>query len=194
MSPEFAPTLCFVDVETTGLDPRCHDIWEIAIVRRRPGVPDDEFVFQFVTDIEGADPEALKIGRFHERYLLGDRTWGGGRIEDGVMAERLRKADILLEVQDLLRGAYLVGAVPSFDASMLTSTLRRMEFKTTWHHRLICVETMTAAVLGWPVPRGLARSAEALGLTVDPEQAHTALGDARLARDVYDAVLRRADQ
>jgi DNA polymerase III epsilon subunit-like protein len=189
-----APTLCFVDVESTGLDPRRHDVWEIAIIRRTHEMPDEEHVFQLTpeTDPEWADEEALKISRFAERFLIpSDAQYDAVRVEDGKPTERMRQTEVWMEVQDLLRGAHMVGAVPSFDAAMLTAMLQRVAFKTTWHHRLICVETMAATVLGWPVPQGLGKSAEALGLNVDSDTAHTALGDARLALAVYDAVQGR---
>mgnify|MGYP001565847385 CR=1 FL=1 len=172
------------------MDPRVHDVWEIAIIARSPGVPDSEFVWQLSPDVEAADPEALEIGRFHQRRLApSEGRYDAVRIEDGKPTERMRHTEVLMEVQDLLRGAHMVGAVPSFDAVMLTAMLQRCALKTTWHHRLVCVETMAAAVLGWRVPQGLSKTAEALGLTVDPDAAHTALGDARLARDVYDMVM-----
>lgn len=36
--------LAFVDTETTGLDPDRHEIWEVALIVRRPTVLGDETV------------------------------------------------------------------------------------------------------------------------------------------------------
>lgn len=90
-------TLCFVDCETTGLDPDRHEIWEVAVILRgrtdpltrellehlardvEPGsaaaeVPvlledpgDEMFVWQLPVDLARADPIALNIGGFVER-------------------------------------------------------------------------------------------------------------------------------
>lgn len=192
-TPEQPPILCFVDTETTGLDPAKHDVWEVAIIRRTPA-GDTEHHFQITadTDPDWADPKALEISRFHERSLvsngIGDPD--AARIVDGKVVEWIsHSSKVWWEVQDLLRDAYLVGAVPSFDAVMVGAMLGRCGLKKVWHHRLICVETMAATLLGWDVPRGLGKSAEALGLTAEPAQAHTALGDARLAKAVYDTVI-----
>lgn len=55
-----------------------------------------------------------------------------------------------------------------------------------WSHRLRCVETLTAGHLGREIG-GLSDCAAALG--IDTPAAHTALGDARTARAIWDAIL-----
>lgn len=55
--------LAFVDTETTGLDPDFHEIWEVGLI-----VNDEERLWQLPVDLKRADPKALEIGRFHERY------------------------------------------------------------------------------------------------------------------------------
>ena len=62
--------LCFIDTETTSLR---HDrrAWEIAVITREPGKPDQEkswFVASEDLDLGNADLMSLKIGRFHERH------------------------------------------------------------------------------------------------------------------------------
>ena len=54
--------LAFVDVETTGLDPLLHEIWEVALV-----VEHRTYVWQLPVDLGRADARALALGRFHER-------------------------------------------------------------------------------------------------------------------------------
>jgi hypothetical protein len=56
-------SLAFIDTETTGLDPDRHEIWEIALI-----VDDQEYQWFLPVDLGKADPIALNIGRFHERY------------------------------------------------------------------------------------------------------------------------------
>lgn len=65
--------LAFVDTETLGLDPRFHPVWEIAVVTDDGG-PDTEVSVESwqvqvpPAVIARADPEALSINGFHDRY------------------------------------------------------------------------------------------------------------------------------
>lgn len=165
--------IVFVDIETTGLDVDRHEIWDIALIVRDER-DDTAFAWQLAVDLTEADPAALRVNRFYEREA---------KVSD--------PQDVAIEVAVHTAGAYLVGAVPSFDALFLDRFLRRNGQCPAWHHRLICVESMALPVIGSPVPLGLGKVAERLGLTVDPSVAHTALGDAMLARDVYDNALKR---
>lgn len=180
--------LVFLDTETVGLDPRKHHPWEIAAIIREPGLPDEEIVWQLRGDLTEADEKSLEVCRYSERFAVPD-GFDACRIEADGRHWRLARHELWLEVQAVLRGAHMVGAVPSFDAAMLTAQFQKHDFRLTWHHRLICVENMAAGLLGWPVPRGLGKTAEALRISVDPDGVHTALADARVTRDVYDAVL-----
>lgn len=179
--------LVFVDTETTGLDPREHQVWEIALILRNElGMPDDEHVWQIRPDLDRADPVALEKSRFHERFLVPDSHNAVKVMKDGGLW-KMPIHEALFDIQDILRDSYMVGAVPSFDDAFLKALLRT--FRIQWKHRLICVETLVAGALKQPVPLGLRKAAEAMGVKVDGDVLHTALGDARLARDVYDAVM-----
>jgi len=191
-SPETAGPIvekrCFIDVESTGLDPRVHRPWEIAIILREAGMPDEEHVFQLRPDLSAADPESLKIGRFEERFAVPDgvdATWA----TNGDGTWRLQRHEALWEIQSLLADAYLIAAVPSFDDSMLKALMRDHDRRIRWRYRLICVETLVCGALARPVPYGLKDAADAMGVKYDVDELHTALGDARLAKAVYDAVM-----
>ncbi|QCX81176.1 Exonuclease [Streptomyces sp. YIM 121038] len=191
-----APSLVFVDTETTGLDPFMHDAWEYALIVRRDG-HDTEYTFRIRPDLEHADPKALEINRFHKRTSDEDWSWD----DPHAAATRIYR---------LLDGAVLVGSNPSFDANM-TSGLLALYYENTqpWHYRTIDIATLAAgfrygqAASGayggdfafradYPqVPFKSYELSRAVG--VEPpakEVAHTALGDAAWARDVYDAVTR----
>lgn len=191
MTPE--PTLCFVDCESTGLSPhRGHTPWELAVIVRRPGVgEDDEYLWQIRPDLAAADPEALEMNGFQSRFCVPDGCDAVRVMDDGGLW-KLPLHEALFDIQVVLHDAYLVGAVPSFDAAMLSSLLVAHDRRIPWRHRLVCVETLAAAVLGEPVPQGLRHAATALDVDVDEAGRHTAMGDARAARDVYDAVMARA--
>lgn len=190
--------LAFVDTETTGLDPFLHDPWEIAVVLRVDG-HDEEHVYRVEPDLTNADPEALRINRFHER--TSDPTWKWDERETA--ARRLHA---------LLDGAVLIGSNPSFDAEMIGNVLGRYFGQPRpWHYRSIDVVTLAAGSLygraaertrqdcdatwyskvaravGWPW------KSHNVSLHVQieppaPEVRHTALADARWTRDMFDAV------
>lgn len=209
----------FTDCETTSLryDRRA---WEIAVIIREPGKPDDEHVW-FVQaddlDLGNADLMSLKIGGFHERHPDCMGVVGGGI---PVLAER----QAMLRLERLTRGAHLVGAVPNFDADVYANRMREHGICPSWHYHLQDVETLAVGWLngrrsrqneivdGWPLENdgeqapGLVRwnspgpwdvplpwksdeLSRLCGVEPPGEDArHTALGDTRWARDLYDAI------
>lgn len=190
--------LAFVDTETTGLDPFLHDAWEIAVILRSDG-RDEEHVYRIRPDLTNAEPKALEVNRYHERTTADDWQWD----DQQTAAQRL---------YGLLNGAVLVGSNPGFDAEMLTHLFGRYYANPRpWNYRPVDITTLAAGSLygraaewtrrdcnahwyskvsnavGWPWKSyEVSRHVE-----VEPpagNAAHTALGDARWARDVYDAV------
>jgi DNA polymerase III epsilon subunit-like protein len=195
-------TLAFVDCETTGLRPdHGHGIWELAVIIRRitanhaDGADaewEEEHVWQIRPDLNDADPEALNVNDFVRRFKVPpevDALWFP-EFQREPVPQGIREA--VRQIADLLDGAYLVGAVPAFDAMMLAHLLRSHGDEPRWRHRLVCVESLVAGAVGQRVPRGLQQAASAVGVWVDPEARHTAMGDTRVAREVYDAVMDRA--
>jgi DNA polymerase III epsilon subunit-like protein len=184
----------FIDSETTGLDPYRHVIWEFAAILRDSGFEDlrgdEEMVWQIrPTDAQlaDADPEALAISGFKERFKV--RTgWQAARIDPDGGAWNLTLNEAVFEIQEALCKRALIGANTGFDDAMLRGTLKRLHLRVRWHFRLVCVQNMAAGRLGLDLPQSLSKTAELLGVPSDPEVAHTALGDARLARDIYDTL------
>jgi len=201
--------IVFCDTETTSLRPD-RRAWEVGLIVREPGEDDREvswFVNDRDLDLANADVMSLKIGRFYERhpqYRL-DRESTGTDTETEYDALRL--------IEAITRGAHLVGAVPNFDADVLGARMRANGICPAWHYHLICVENLAAGwlnrhaavlenreatieeatrlrVLASPPWKSDDLSA-ALGVKVSAEDRHTALGDARFARAIYDAVTGR---
>ena len=90
----------------------------------------------------------------------------------------------------ITRGATIVGAVPNFDTEVLATRMRAHGICPSWHYHLVDVETLAAGALRKPPPWNFDELLGLYGLTYDEADRHTALGDARMARYLYDAVLR----
>lgn len=184
--------ICFVDTETTSLRPD-RRAWEIALILRDTEAGTDTeytwFIGQAELELGDADLGSLKIGRFHERHPESgpdapSDPWGpGNTFNEYYVAQKVEK---------LTRGAIVVGAVPNFDTEVLGDMLRRQGFCPAWHYHLVDVETLAAGALKQAPPWGFDALLAAYGLAYADEDRHTALGDARMVRDLYDAVLKQA--
>jgi len=199
--------LCFLDTETTSLRPD-RRAWEVGLIVRDPGGEDREFHWFVGTedlDLGNADPMSLKVGQFYERHP----DYAGV-----ITSDRVTEAYVLCRLEKWTRGAHLVGAVVSFDAELIAARMRAHWMCPSWHYHLVDVEALAA---GWlhrdaavkenrqsaleeaSRQRDLAvppwnsdELTAALGVKVPEGERHTALGDARWARAVYDAVTGRA--
>lgn len=163
--------LCFVDTETTGLDPRIHQPYEVSWWREDEALPS---TFWIEHTLEHADQQALNVGHYWERGASGAMV--GGRLSTA--GPRWLSA--------ALNGVTLVGSNPAFDAAMLT----RVIGAPVWHHRMIDVSNVAMVVFNTDRPLGLADCAAACrahGHDI-PEPDHTAEGDVRTTRAVHEAL------
>jgi DNA polymerase III epsilon subunit-like protein len=191
--------IVFLDTETTSLRPD-RRAWDIALIVREPGQPDTEhqwFIYTEQLDLANADPAALRVGRFYERHPEFQPDVHPADIDD------TSEFVVMHEVDHLTRGAHLVAAVPSFDADVLATRMRANGLLPGWHHHLIDVGTLATGCLAaegrWPgahvnaldaLPWSTTHLGELLGVpTPAAEDQHTALGDARYARDLFDAIM-----
>lgn len=179
--------LVFLDTETTSLR---HDrrAWEIALITRDTENGDLEhswFVDADDLDLGNADLNSLRIGRFYDRHPdvcpFPDT--------DPFGAATIAEPDVLRMLEHSLRGATIVGAVPNFDAEVLGTRMRAHGICPSWHYHLVDVETLAAGALKQPPPWGFDDLLAVFGLKYAEADRHTALGDARMVRDLYDAVL-----
>lgn len=197
--------LAFVDLETTGLNPDYSSIWEIAIIIRVPSGREYEHHWQIrQTEIHlrDADPKALEIGRYYERMVVSKEMAYAQITPDGHPVGVSRRA-LMDNVAGLLTDAVMIGSNPAFDAAFLRVFLD----SSPWHYRTIDIATLAAGFRFGQAKSGayggdftfatdypqLPYKSYDLSRAVDVEPptadvAHTALGDARWAMAVYDAV------
>lgn len=196
-----AAPLVFLDTETTGIHPG-REVWEIAMIRRDAD-GEREFAAFVDVDLSEADPFGLDVGRFYERHPKG--VWLSGRSQgapDTLGETRpLSRNQAAEEVAIWTHGAHIVGAVPNFDTEVLDQFLRDRGYRPSWHYHLIDVENLAVGYLN--ARREFAPDEDLIltppwdseflsrALGVDPGQfeRHTAMGDARWARSIYDAVM-----
>jgi len=183
--------LCFIDTETTGLDPEVHQIWEVGLIVRDDD-DEKEYEWQLPVDLSVADAGALRIGRYRERSFHNGGQYRGvvARTQEGGWQS---EHDFPRLLATLTWDAVLVGSVVSFDASHLSRYLRLNSECPGWDYHLVDVNALAAGRLQVPPPWGSDKFVKLLHIEPPPaELRHTALGDARMARDIYDAVMRRA--
>lgn len=161
-------SLVYVDIETTGLDPELHDVFEVAWAVNDG--PVESMILPHT--LAGADAEALVLNGYLNREIE--------------VVEPVEVADIV-EFMAELQNVTIVGSNPAFD----TSFLRKKLGGALWHHRLRDVACAAQQEFGWPEPRGLGAIREHLvGLdyqVIEPD--HTAVKDVEATRDV-DLILR----
>lgn len=177
--------IVFLDTETTSLR---HDrrVWDFAAIVRDSEIGGDIEHQMFIQyddlDLGNADLMSLKIGGFYQRHpqASGDEdAWTKVREE----------IEGLMDVEALTRDAFIVGAVPWFDTDVLGQRMRAQGICPSWHYHLVDVETLAAGALKLPPKWDFDKLLDAYGLTYDEADRHTALGDARMVRSLYDAVM-----
>ncbi|MFG2054786.1 hypothetical protein ACGFI9_12215 [Micromonospora sp. NPDC048930] len=207
-------TIVALDLETSGLDPDRHHIWEIGAVVRDHRDPAycGRWQIMMRPNLTDADPVALRVGRYYERAPrhFASRNGCGAYViarpaaligsaatpappPVAPIGETTRTA-VAGWLAVILDGATIVGANPAFDAAFMTRFLRSHGHAPTWHHHLVDVAALAAGYLartGDSVapPWRTGDLAAALDLHCEPELRHTALGDADWALAIYDTVM-----
>jgi hypothetical protein len=194
--------LAFLDCETDGLHPG-RQAWEIAIIRREPDGKQIEWQAYIDINLSTPGPMGLRIGRFYERHPMGRylSSLPGSDVPNPSAIEFRRSGGVLSEyaaaqyVARLTHGCHLVGGSASH-AEVLDRLLRGHFMLPAWQgDDLIDIEVLA---LGYIAAHGLRLDPPyksddlTTAMRVEPgtpEERHTALGDARWAMRMYDAVL-----
>jgi hypothetical protein len=180
-------TLIFMDTETTGLS-LDDDIWEFAAIRREAdGTETEHHLF--------IEHDRSKCAELPDSFLADHRA----RWDESGAVSQLSAANYIHDLA--LDRPHIVGAVPNFDTERLAKLLAR--FGKTWsgHYHLIDVENLAVGYLhglttvpGYgsgahlPLPWDSDAISRACGVEPPTDKRHTAMGDAKWARALYDAV------
>jgi DNA polymerase III epsilon subunit-like protein len=182
-----------------------------------PPEHDLEYLWQVWPDLShlGTDAGGLRVSRFYEREQVSRYGREALALVEPLLEpgdfSPYTHGYVAGEVARLLDGAHVVGAVPDFDARALRRFLRKHGHALTAHYHLIDIEALAVGYLQGvatgkcdpsiddrddflpTVASTLPWDSEVLSAAcgVKPpsaEDRHTALGDARWVRDLYDAI------
>ncbi len=175
--------LAFVDIEGTGLDPRVHEIIEIAVVRVRQDWSGERPAFELVDEwsakirpenIASADPAALRVNGYTPT------GW----------ARAVPAAEALLEFSRRTEGAIMVAHNVAFDSAFIDAHLSARGIPNKMHyHRLDTVSMAYAKLHDSPdlVRYSLGELCKRFGIV--NENAHSALSDARADYELFKKLL-----
>lgn len=195
--------VCFVDTETTALHPWAGEIWEVGLI-----LPDGDERQWFLepAHLETADQFSLDIGGYHRRHPHGlDMSAAASQFRGD---EVTNTGEFCLEFAALTFRHHIAAACVSFDDRRLSDLLMaHHEVWQPWHYHVCDTEALAA---GWLMGRAARepdeRAAEnwrriasppwdstelsvALGVIPSDFERHTALGDCRWAKAIYEAVM-----
>ena len=171
----------FIDTETTGLDPKVHEIIEIAYIVESP---EGELLASFETkfkpqNLDVADPKALEINGYDHH----PEEWESAPVLDRQHAEVM---------YDALKDCIMVGHNPGFDVAFLREGMKRAGMDVPWYFGKHIIDTVTLAYVQL-VPCGLKYlSMDAIRrfLGWSSLRAHTAMKDVRDAQRLYHTLAR----
>lgn len=169
--------ICFLDTETTGLDPQKAEVIEVAVIRREADGTESRFHTLIKPErIEDAHPKALEVNGYADDPSRWDDAPTMVEVGD--------------QIADMTKNSVICGHNIGFDEAMISANFKRAGVK-----RRIPYHKIDTVTLAWEhlVPLGLERMSmdrirEFLGWS--KEGAHTAMKDAEDAQSLYDLLCR----
>ena len=169
--------LAFVDIETTGLNLREHEIIEIGCILTTPALKViEEFELKIKPEyIENADPVALKVNHYNEK--------------DWESALNLEKAMKIFSKK--VKDCIMVGHNVAFDAGFLEYAFNKIGIANTLHyHRLDTISIAWAKLHKDPAFEHFSLREMCVRFDIKNERAHTALSDARATFELYKKLMK----
>jgi DNA polymerase-3 subunit epsilon len=169
--------LAFLDTETTGLDPKRHEIIELALVIIEDGERTYEKVFKIKPQhIETASPVALQINGYKEAEWAEGYNWSRQAVE------RLARH---------LEGAVIVGHNVKFDIGFLRAVFKQYGFSFRFPPEL---DTKTLARLVWGFDKLSMDHIRESVEDMTKEGAHRALKDVEDCIFIYDKFIEKLNK
>ncbi len=176
--------LAFIDIETTGLDPRKHEIIEIAVLRvSQEWTPENKPVFIEKslwttrikpTHLETADTVSLKISGYTATL------W----------KEAISIQEALIEFAKKTEGAIMVAHNVAFDAGFLDTHLALHEIQNLMHyHRLDTVSMAYAKLHNDPLVARYSLNELCKYFGIVNENPHTAPADVRADFELFKKLI-----
>lgn len=159
----------WVDLETTGLDPNCHEITQFGGINDFTGEQLELYVWP--DHLERASEKALEITGFSEE------AWR--------KAGAISGAEAIQKIVDFLGCSILAGQNVSFDEAFIKATMLRYQVKKRIGYHKLDVATLALIHLRPLGIRSVSLNTICDVLGISNEGEHTALVDAKRARDVY---------
>jgi DNA polymerase III epsilon subunit-like protein len=180
--------LVFVDTETTGLNPKDHDMIEFAAVAYQNGRLVGEIEQRVKPLKENFTLGALAVNKLYPSTM--DEDFG----EPELVAHNI--ANFFVNLPNPYRGSiYFAGHNAKFDKDFSTEFMRRMGYTDFGDFSGRLVDTcglarflIDSGLLACD-KTGLAPVAKALGVEYDASKHHGAMYDAQLATEVYFAMI-----
>jgi hypothetical protein len=185
--------LVFLDTETTGLN-LDDDIWEFAGIRRASDGAETA-LHLFI------DHDLRKCVQLPESFKAGHLARFPGHNQFDSKSTAASKIGEFLWPEDDKGKVHVIGAVPNFDTEHLARLMRETGHQPRWHYHLIDVENLAVGYLmgrriypedahSWSPPWESDELSRAVGVEPPGEgERHTAMGDARWAMRIYDAIM-----
>lgn len=176
--------LVFVDTETTGLDPKIHELIEIGFVRvRQIWAENEQPKFEVVEEwskkikpehIEVADPISLKINGY---TVTG---WQGA----------FKLEEVMREFSEKTNEGIMVAHNVSFDAGFIDMAYSKCKIRNTMHyHRLDTVSMAFAKLHNTPDVTRYSLGELCKNFGIIHEDAHSALSDARACYELFKKLI-----
>lgn len=169
--------LCFLDTETTGLNPHRHEVLEVAFIRENADGTIRRWECKIKPqEIHLADPKALEVNG----YLVSENLWS--------IAPTF--GEVSGTIREFVEDCILIGQNTRFDVAFLQSMFDRWYTEVDMHYHLLDVSTLAYAELGALADKlSLTRMREIFEIPKD--QYHSAMKDTEDVREVYQILTRQ---
>ncbi len=182
-----------IDVETGGFNPKTDALLEIAavtITMNNQGLLEIDSSLRFhIEPFLGSnlEAEALEFNKIDPHHPLRNAVSEIEALTDVFALVRQK-----MKIADCQR-AILTGHNPGFDLAFLNAAVERCKIKRNPFHPFSCLDTasLSALAVGQTV---LAKAVQAVNLTFDHKQAHSALYDAERTAELFCIIINKWQQ